>query len=92
MFCKKCGSASPDDGFLCKVCGSMVSEDQIKEQKKLMQEKGFQKRMSIREKYGQKNNTIFNEKKDNSALMGAILLIVIVFLAIISVVIFLINR
>ena len=39
MYCKKCGAALPSTGFVCRSCGTMMDEEQIKMQKKFMEEK-----------------------------------------------------
>ena len=33
MYCKKCGAALPSTGFVCRSCGAMMDEEQIKMQK-----------------------------------------------------------
>jgi uncharacterized membrane protein YvbJ len=92
MFCKKCGSALPSDGYICKVCGTMMDQDQINEQNKKMKEEGFKKRLSIREKYGLKNNIVLNDEKDNSSLMGAVMILIFVFLIVLSVIIYFVTK
>ena len=36
MYCKKCGAALPSTGFVCRSCGAMMDEEQIKTQKRFM--------------------------------------------------------
>ena len=39
MICKRCGAALPSDGVTCIQCGTMMSKEQIEEQKKWITEK-----------------------------------------------------
>jgi len=39
MYCKKCGSALPSFGYICKSCGAMMDSEQIKMQKDFIKER-----------------------------------------------------
>lgn len=86
MYCKKCGSPLPNDGYICKFCGTMVAKDQIKEQKELIKEHKYDQRLKT-EKYGQaKINYQTEEKpKENKFLGIAIIVAVIIFLIILAI-------
>ena len=41
MYCKRCGAALPSEGYVCKSCGAMMSEEQIKMQKEYNSDNKF---------------------------------------------------
>ena len=89
MFCKRCGSALPSEGFICKVCGAMMDQEQINEQRKFIKENERKvKPLLMSQKYGRKNNIVYNDEKTNTGLMSAVLFIIIVFLVVLSLIIF----
>lgn len=83
MVCKKCGRALPSEGFVCKNCGVLMTEEQIKEQKEYMKENNTKyKTKFIGEEY---NNGKLFESRDNSSnklmgllVVGGVLLIIII--------------
>lgn len=79
MYCKKCGSALPSQGFVCKRCGTMMDSEQIKEQKDYIKADDNKKLevSLLSDKYS--NNPIkrdYSKRKDNK-ILGAILIILI---------------
>ena len=72
MVCQKCGSALPSEGFICKRCGTLMSEEQIKEQKQYLKENNNQyKAKLISEAYG-------NQARENSnnKIIGLIIILI----------------
>ncbi len=93
MFCKRCNNPLPSEGFVCKFCGALMSEEQIKTQKENMKNNSL-KGVLASSKYSNLNKIKYNTNKDNDnkALMGAVMFIVIVFLIIVSIIIFFLKR
>ena len=80
MECKKCGHVLPKVGFNCTNCGTMMSAEQIKEQKDNME---LNKKLNVElvsEKYGHKNFIYQKRDKDNFSYWWLILLIGIIIL------------
>ena len=77
MYCKKCGSALPSKGYICQNCGTMMTKEQIKEQKEYNQSNQEEIEL-LSDKY---RNTPLNRNypkiKENKYL-GAILIILII--------------
>ena len=78
MVCQKCGNQLPNEGFVCKFCGAMMTDEQIEQQKNYLKERRFQPKLKS-ELYGIENNPKFK----------AILIIagVIIFLIILAILI-----
>lgn len=91
MFCKRCNNPLPSEGFVCKFCGALMSEDQIKMQKENMKNNSL-KGVTTNSKYRSFNKIKYNTNNDNKPLMGAAMLIVIVFLIVISIIIFFLKK
>ena len=36
MFCKKCNNPLPSEGYICKFCGALMTQEQIATQKENM--------------------------------------------------------
>lgn len=85
MYCKKCGAALPSHGFVCKRCGTMMDEEQIKEQKRFRQDKDTEK-MEVHlksDRYSSEPiNRDYKKHKDNKYL-GAIFIVLVVLILII---------
>ena len=81
MICKKCGSALPSNGAVCKQCGAMMSKEQIDEQKK-WQEINKQNNninlMSSKYNVNKENFKYNTEEKKENKLLGALILVGIV--------------
>lgn len=84
MYCKKCGAALPSHGFICRSCGTMMDIDQIKEQKKLMNEDENKKIVNLfSDQYSREPiNRNYEKIKDNK-LLGALLIVLVVVVLII---------
>ncbi len=76
MVCQKCGSALPSEGFICKRCGTLMSEEQIKEQKQYLKENNNQyKAKLISEAYG--NQKIYQARENsNNKIIGLIIILI----------------
>lgn len=85
MYCKKCGAALPSHGFVCKSCGAMMDEEQIKMQKKIRDEKEktrFEVKLFSDQYRQEPVNRDYTKRKDNKYL-GAILIVLIVIVLIV---------
>lgn len=85
MYCKKCGAALPSHGFVCKRCGAMMDEEQIKEQKRFRQDKDNEKMEVLlkSDRYSSEPiNRDYKKQKDNKYL-GAIFIVLVVLILII---------
>ena len=78
MFCKKCGNALPTEGFICKICGTMMDKDQIKEQKENLDKK--------------RQDILRNNRVDDRGALKAAVLLIIAFLVVLSLIIFFVKR
>jgi uncharacterized membrane protein YvbJ len=92
MICKRCGKPLPSEGYMCKFCGAMMDEEQIKEQKELTKQNINKRPTFISEKYGRKHDIIYNDEENNRDLMKTIFFLIFIFLIVISIIIFLINK
>lgn len=92
MICRKCGSALPSEGFICKRCGAMMNEDQIKEQNAYMKENKtkYQTKL-VSEEYGKHKLFQARDKEnDTNKLMGLVVVLgVLLFIIIIAIVVYL---
>ncbi len=93
MFCKKCNNPLPSEGYICKFCGALMTQEQIATQKENMKNnigKGNPNYLS--KKFGRTKEVEYNTYKDNKSVMGAAMLIIFVFLIVLSIIIFFIKR
>ena len=92
MNCKRCGAVLPSEGYMCKVCGALMDQEQIAAQKENMKANPTTKRPTLfSEQYGVKKEYQPAETS-NKGLMAAVMLIIVVFLIAISLIIFLVKR
>lgn len=80
MYCKKCGAALPSHGFVCKSCGTMMDEEQIKMQKQIMNEKDKTKIEVnlLSDKYSREPIHRDYKKRTENKYLGAILIVLVV--------------
>ena len=85
MYCKKCGAALPSHGFVCKSCGAMMDEEQIKMQKQIMNEKDKTKIEVnlLSDKYSREPINRDYKKHTENKYLGAILIVLVVIVLII---------
>lgn len=83
MKCNRCKNTLPSDGIVCKFCGTLMDEKQIKEQNKY-RDKNNEKLMLLSEKYGHSNEINYREEKENKVLGLVIISVVILFLIIMT--------
>ena len=82
MVCKHCNSPLPPTGFVCRSCGMMMSEEQIKIQKESIKANSNLKAELVSEKYGHKDY-IYQKREDiKPKFMGIFILIAIIFIVI----------
>ncbi len=86
MYCKKCGSPLPNEGYICKFCGAMMGEEQIQKQKEIIKEHKYEPRLKT-EMYGQAkiNYKTEDTPKENKFLGIAIIVGIIIFLIILAI-------
>ena len=82
MFCNKCGNPLPNEGAVCKFCGAMMSEEQIKMIREQKKEKEFRPEL-MTEKYGQSKIGYRDDNKNSNIVvvlfvMGGIVLFIII--------------
>ncbi len=83
MFCNKCGNPLPKEGAVCKFCGAMMSEEQIKMIQEQKKEQEFRPEL-MTEKYGQKGKIVYREETKNNnliiylAVVGGLVLFIII--------------
>ena len=86
MYCKKCGSALPSYGYICKNCGAMMDKEQIKEQKEnIINNKKEQEVNLLSLQYDQTHEQP-KKLKENKVLGGLIILLVLLILVIIAII------
>lgn len=91
MICKRCGKALPSEGFVCKNCGMLMSEEQIKEQKKYIKENNLKLQPKfISEQYGKKDLYLARDNSSNK-MIGLITIIGILILVFIVAVLVYLN-
>ncbi len=88
MICQKCGNQLPNEGFVCKFCGAMMTSEQIEQQKNYLKEKRFQPKLKS-ELYGIEKIDYREEKEQNNPKLKAVFIIggVIIFLIILAILI-----
>lgn len=85
MICKNCKNPLPSDGIVCKFCGTLMSQEQINDQRKY-KDREKERIVLLSEKYGHENKIEYRENKENKILgfiSIVIVLLVLIFLAII---------
>ena len=85
MYCKKCGAALPSRGFVCRSCGAMMDEEQIKMQKKFMEEQE-NTRMQVHllsDQYSREPIVRDYKKHQENKYLGAILIVLVVIVLVI---------
>ena len=91
MRCNKCGNALPSNGVTCKFCGAMMSQEQIS--KNMQENMKENKRIELlSEKYGQENKIEYREEIDGNKATYAAVIIIVLFLIIVSVILFLLRN
>lgn len=87
MICNKCGAALPSDGVTCKQCGTMMSKEQIEEQKKWKEinKQNNNKIELMSSRYGVNKETFKydNEPKKENKVLGLLIIVGVVFAIII---------
>jgi len=84
MICKNCKNPLPSDGIVCKFCGTLMSQEQIHNQRKY-KDRENERIVLLSEKYGHENKIEYRENKENKILgfiSIVIVLLVLIFLAI----------
>ena len=87
MYCKRCGAALPSHGYICKSCGAMMDEEQIKMQKEFIKEKdknNFEVNL-LSDQYRKGIDRNYKKNKDNKFLGAALIIGVLIILIIIAV-------
>lgn len=85
VYCKKCGAALPSHGYICKSCGAMMSEEQIKEQKEYIKN-NENKKIEITllsDKYSRQPIQRDYKKIKENKYLGAVVIILVVLLLIV---------
>ena len=90
MNCKRCGSVLPSKGYICLECGAMMDEEQIKVQQENLK-KQPQNNRTFSDNYNIDKNIKPREENDRSLPIAAFI-IVVVFLVVISILIFLLKK
>ena len=88
MYCKKCGAALPSAGFVCRSCGAMMDEEQIKTQKRFMEEKEKTKIEVnlLSDRYSREPiNRDYKKQKENKYLGAVLIVLVVIILVILAV-------
>lgn len=83
MKCNRCKNPLPSDGIVCKFCGALMDEKQIKEQNKY-RDRNNEKITMLSEKYGHKNDIGYRAEKENKVLGLVIISVIIIFLIIMT--------
>ena len=85
MYCKKCGAALPSTGFVCRSCGAMMDEEQIKMQKKMMEEKDKTKIevKLLSDQYSVEPIKRDYERRNENKYLGAVLIVLVVIILVI---------
>lgn len=85
MYCKKCGVALPSRGFVCRSCGAMMDEEQIKMQKKFMEEQENTRTQVhlLSDQYSREPIVRDYKKHKENKYLGAILIVLVVIVLVI---------
>ena len=85
MYCKKCGAALPSRGFVCRSCGAMMDEEQIKTQKKFMEEKDKTRvEVNLLSDQYRREPIIRNyQKQKENKYLGAVFIVLVVIILVI---------
>lgn len=87
MICNRCKAALPNDGYICKHCGAMMSKEQIEEQRKWneMNERNKQaaKLMSSKYNVNKENLNYGNNPQKENKLLGLLVIVGVVFIILI---------
>lgn len=86
MKCKRCKNPLPSEGIVCKFCGALMDEKEIKEQNKY-KDKDSERIMLLSEKYGYKNHIEYRVNKENKVLGLFIISIILIILLILTLII-----
>ncbi len=86
MVCKRCGAPLPSEGFVCKQCGMMFDEEQIKMQKE--QEQGGKKVEYVTEKYGGQKQLFKGREPQNNKKGFLIPIIFLILLILVMVLVY----
>lgn len=85
MYCKRCGSALPSHGFVCKNCGAMMDSNQIREQKEHMKNDSSKTNINLlSEQYGVMHGNL-KKVKENKFLGALIIILVLILLIVIAI-------
>ena len=84
MYCKKCGAALPSNGFVCRSCGAMMDEEQIKMQKKFQEEENTRMQVHLlSDQYSREPIVRDYKKHQENKYLGAILIVLVVIVLVI---------
>lgn len=90
MNCKNCGKPLSGNGYVCKFCGVMMDEEQIKKQKSLIIPNN--KPLFVSEKYGGKMQIYEKRSQKENKLIGFIIIMAVLLLIIILALIVYFNK
>ncbi len=82
MFCKRCGAALPSQGFVCRSCGAMMDEEQIKAQKEAIEKNKVEVNL-LSDRYSKEPINRDYKKHKESKYLGAMLIVLVVIILII---------
>lgn len=85
--CKICGAALPSHGFICKNCGAMMDSEQIKMQKKFINENKKNNEVILKSDLFSKEpiNRNYNKESSNKILGAVLIILVLIILIIIAI-------
>ncbi len=84
MYCHKCGKYLPNEGYVCKFCGALMTKEQIENQKRLNNKASSVKLKS--ELYGGER-IIYKKEKEKNNLTGIFFILgIIIFLIILAII------
>ena len=88
MVCKKCGKPLPNEGAVCKFCGMLMDQNQIRTMKNMSDpQSSFQAKL-LSDRYGIDKSSIYEKKddvKENKLLGAFVIIVVLVFLIILAI-------
>ncbi|MDE6285057.1 MAG: hypothetical protein K2M17_04860 [Bacilli bacterium] len=90
MVCNRCGKPLPNEGAICKFCGAMMTQTQLKQMQSMQDSRGSFKRNLLSDRYGVDKSVLYQEKEEKkpkeNKLLGAIIILgIIVFLIILTI-------